>query len=214
MNDMIRITERDGKKAVSARELYVGLGFKDNNFTKFCDRYIIKNEYAIQGVDYQCLVLHDEMPNGGLRDIKDYAISVDLSKRICMLSRTLAGENIRNYFIEKEKEALALKPISTLDILEMAIKGLREHQADLDEIKTDIKQLKASTQTRPDVYTAAGFLNLKGIKATLPVCIKIGTAASKVCRKNGWDTGTCPDPRFGTVKTYPAEALEKVYGLI
>jgi phage anti-repressor protein/phage antirepressor YoqD-like protein len=104
MQELIRITESDGKKAVSARDLYDGLGFKDNNFTKFCSRYIHKNEYAIQNVDYQCLVLQDEMPNGGKREMLDFILSMDFAKKICMLARTEKGEQIRNYFIEVEKQ--------------------------------------------------------------------------------------------------------------
>lgn len=212
MMELIKITENNGRQVVSARELYERLGFKDNNFTKFCNRYILKNEYAVQGVDYEHLVLKVGMFNGGMRETTDYALLLDFAKKICMLARTEAGDKIRQYFIEVEKKALA--PRSTLDILELTIKGLREQQIELDEIKTDIKQLKAVTQSRPDVYTAAGFLTIKGITATLQLCKKIGVHATKKCNEMGWPIDKCPDPRFGAVNIYPVAALEQAYQMI
>lgn len=150
-------------------------------------------------------------PKGG-RPSMDYALTLDCAKEISMLQRSDKGKQARQYFIAMEKQALA--PRSTLDILELTIKGLREHQIELDEIKSDIKQLKAATQVRPDVYTAAGFLTVKGVKATLQLCQKTGMAAMKVCKQMGWETTTTPDPRFGKVNVYPIEALERAYNTI
>lgn len=156
MEALIKITENNGKKVVSARDLYEGLGFKDNNFTKFCTRHIIKNEYAIQNADYQCLVLLDEMPNGGVREMTDYALTVDFAKKICMVARTEKGEQIRNYFIEVEKQSIErfAIPQSFSEALMLAAKQveiIEQQQKALDESKSMLSLKESEIQLKEEI---------------------------------------------------------------
>ena len=102
MNDLIKLTEQNGKVAVSARELY---SFLDVNtpFTIWIKRMI---EYGFeQSKDFVTILLE----SSGGRPSTDYSLSLDCAKEISMLQRTEKGKQARQYFIEKEKELSAIK---------------------------------------------------------------------------------------------------------
>ena len=62
MKQLIKIqTNTDGKKAVSAREMYVGLGLEPTHWKRWANRNIEKNSYAVEGVDWVGFAL---MANG------------------------------------------------------------------------------------------------------------------------------------------------------
>lgn len=95
MNELIKIVENDGKKAVSARELYEKLGFAPQHWANWYKKNITNNSFAVENEDYA------QLPLSG-RTI-DFALSIDFAKRLSMMARTETGEQIRNYFIEIEK---------------------------------------------------------------------------------------------------------------
>lgn len=103
MTNIINIEEKNGKQAVSARELYSKLGLDLTNWSRWSKKNIEKNEFALEGVDYEGFVI---MTNGN--KTTDYALSIDFSKKLCMLARTIAGEKIRQYFIDVEKTILQI----------------------------------------------------------------------------------------------------------
>lgn len=200
MSEIIKVTDNNGKKAVSARDLYAFLQVQAA-FTHWCKRMF---EYGFEeGRDFMPILAE----SSGGRPSMDYALSIDCAKEISMLQRTERGKQARQYFIDMEKKALAVPQLSTLDLLELTIKNMREQRVELDEIKSDVQMLKAQTITRPNFFTAAGFLTVKGVNATIEHCSKLGKAATKYCREKGLELGKIPDPRFGHVNTYPEEAL-------
>lgn len=102
MTQLIRITEQNGSKAVSARELHQFLGV-NTKFYMWIERRI--EEYGfVENEDYQIM-----MPNFGQRkneggfNKKEYAISLDMAKELAMVEKTDKGKQARRYFIECEK---------------------------------------------------------------------------------------------------------------
>jgi len=71
--------------------------------------------------------------------------------------------------------------------------------------------LEAKTQTRPDFFTIAGFGTIKGMNINLSIASDLSRKASKICKDLGIQTDTIPDPRFGKVKMYPTQILERVF---
>lgn len=93
---LITIKNENGKQTVSARELHqkleIGTSFKDW-FPRMC-------EYGFEeNVDF-CSFLSES--TGG-RPSKEYYISLDMAKEICMIQRSDIGRQFRQYFIEIEK---------------------------------------------------------------------------------------------------------------
>lgn len=100
--ELIKITEQNGQRAVSARELHQFLEVKSdfNNWIKnrISDFGFIENE------DFVVFVKNYENSNGG-RPLKEYAISIDMAKELSMVERNEKGKLARLYFIEMEKKA-------------------------------------------------------------------------------------------------------------
>ncbi|AKP70232.1 phage antirepressor KilAC domain-containing protein [Riemerella anatipestifer] len=100
MKALIKITEQNGKQAVSARELHSFLEIKDK-FTDWIKRMF---EYGfIENIDYQILSDFSEKIGRG-RPSVDYALTLDCAKEISMLQRSEKGKQARRYFIECEKK--------------------------------------------------------------------------------------------------------------
>lgn len=105
MNELIKVTEKEGKQLVSARELYLSLGYDPSNYARWSKSNIVENPYAIENEDWAAVVSHDELENQNVNPTKDYAISITMAKKIAMMSKTEKGNLIRDYFIECEKQA-------------------------------------------------------------------------------------------------------------
>lgn len=105
MNELIKVTEKDGKQIVSARELYLLLGHDPSNYARWSKSNIVENPYAIENEDWVAVVMGDELENQNVNPTKDYAISITMAKKIAMMSKTEKGNLIRDYFIECEKQA-------------------------------------------------------------------------------------------------------------
>ena len=99
--ELIKITERNGKNVVSAKELYDFLGYDRSQWSRWYQTNIINNEYAEVNVDYEAL---DTVSNGN--HTKEFAITIDFAKELSMLSRTENGKKARLYFIKCEKKLM------------------------------------------------------------------------------------------------------------
>ena len=99
MEEIIKITEKDGIQAVSARELYDFLGYDKSQWSRWYQTNIDKNEFAVENEDYQTI---DIMSNGN--STKDFALTIDFAKEISMLARNEKGKQARLYFISCEKK--------------------------------------------------------------------------------------------------------------
>jgi anti-repressor protein len=208
MQELVKIQDRNGKKAVSARELYEKLGYNTNQWKRWYEKNIIKNEFAVENEDWVLLdIRSSEQGRGNFG--KDFALSLDFAKRLSMMARTEVGERIRQYFIEIEKHAL--KPLSTLDMLEMSIRQLREQESRVNTIENDVKQLKAASLTRPDYFTVVGYATLNNMRIGIQIASKIGQKASRLCKMNGYPMDEISDPRFGKVHAYPKFILQQVF---
>ena len=72
-------------KAVSARELYLGLGLMANKWSRWYQTNIIENEFFKQHTDFI------ELPFVGSEHgvfAKDFAITIEFAKHIAMMAKT------------------------------------------------------------------------------------------------------------------------------
>ncbi len=98
MSDLIKITTKDGKQLVSARELYEFLGATER-FSKWFERYC---KYGfLENTDYVGCKVFNTLAN---QELQDYAMTIDMAKEFSMLQRTEKGKQARLYFIECEKK--------------------------------------------------------------------------------------------------------------
>ena len=125
MTNIINIEEKNGKQAVSARELFGKLGLNKSQYARWARMNITNNHFAIEGQDYEGFVIYVE----GNKTM-DYALSIDFAKKICMVSKTVAGEKIRQYFIDVEKNYIANvnTPVNYLEALKQLVAKEEEKQ--------------------------------------------------------------------------------------
>lgn len=95
---LIPISENNGKRAVSARDLYNFLGCSER-FQSWFDRQL---QYGfVETVDYVGCKTFNTLAN---QELQDYAMTIDMAKEVSMIQRNERGKEARRYFIECEKE--------------------------------------------------------------------------------------------------------------
>lgn len=96
MNELLKVNYDTETPTVSARDLHEQLHIK----TAFKDWFPRMCEYGFEdGKDFSSKMSES---TGG-RPSKEYDISIDMAKQICMIQRTPEGKEIRQYFLDLEK---------------------------------------------------------------------------------------------------------------
>lgn len=99
---LIKIKVEDDQQLVSARDLHKALEIK-TRFSLWVEQNFKMFE---EDVDYTSVVVTTEVQNNGgvqKRDLQDYAVTLDMAKELCMMSKTPKGKEVRQYFIQVEK---------------------------------------------------------------------------------------------------------------
>ena len=172
MDSLIKInTNENAEPVVSGRELHERLGI-ETQYTKWINRMC---EYGfVENTDYIAISQKRLTAQGNETTYIDHILKLDMAKEISMLQRNEKGKQIRQYFIEVEKEynspekimARALiisnKQIETLK-LEGKIKDQRiaelEPKADYTDRILNSKSLVTTSQIAKDYGMAAKTLN-------------------------------------------------------
>ena len=104
MQELIKITEKEGQQLVSARELHEFLGVK-TKFTDWFNGRIKKYEFIENG-DFILVSEKKETnnPKNPTTEIKDYAITIEMAKELSMVENNEKGKQARKYFIQCEKK--------------------------------------------------------------------------------------------------------------
>lgn len=101
-NQLISIEVKGDQQLVSARDLHKALEVK-TRFSLWVEQNFKMFE---EGGDYTSVVTTTEVQNNGgiqKRKLQDYAITIDMAKELCMMSKTPKGREVRKYFIQVEK---------------------------------------------------------------------------------------------------------------
>lgn len=102
MEEIIKITEHNGKRAVNARELHQFLESK-YQFANWIQERITKYGF-VENQYYEVFKENLKNSNGG-RPQTEYVLSVDMAKELSMVENNEKGRLARKYFIECEKIA-------------------------------------------------------------------------------------------------------------
>lgn len=100
MKDLIPIKVENDQQLLSARDLHKGLGLK-KQFTDWVKQNFKDFE---ENTDFVFTPQSVNMPNGGTKQIKDYFLTIDMAKQLCLMSRTEKGKQYRKYLIEVERK--------------------------------------------------------------------------------------------------------------
>ena len=139
MNQLIKITEKEGKQLVSARELHEFLE-SGQDFTTW-----IKNRIEKYGfVENEDFTLHKFMVGKAWKH--DYALTIEMAKELSMVENNEKGSQARKYFIQCEKElkenVQAPKQLSAMDQIKLQNQALIEINEKVDNIDERTKKLE------------------------------------------------------------------------
>lgn len=102
MNELIEVTLNDNHEPViSGRQLHEALGV-NSNYTTWFDRM---TDYGFtENQDYVLLSNFGNQTGRGGHNRVDHIIKLDMAKEIAMIQRTERGKQVRQYFIQVEKD--------------------------------------------------------------------------------------------------------------
>ena len=163
MNELIRIDFKDDNAVVSARELHRSLEVK-TRFSQWVDQNF---KMFKEGEDFTSVVGTTLVNNGAVRELQDYAVTIRMAEHLAMMSKTNKGHEVREYFIQVEKDFNSPEKIMARALL-MADKKVHKLEA---QIEAD----------RPKVLFA------DAVSASKSSCL-IGELA-KILKQNGIDIG-------------------------
>lgn len=145
---LIPIQERDGKTAVSLRDLHAFLEVTEK-FTDWARRMF---DYGfVEGQDFtEVFPENRNNPMGG-RPARNWAITLDMAKELSMIQRTDKGKQARQYFIEVEKRK-SVAP-SGSELLALAVV---EAQKVIEESKAQIAVLVPKAEAWDSIVSSAG----------------------------------------------------------
>ncbi|MFM9350315.1 phage antirepressor KilAC domain-containing protein [Streptococcus uberis] len=164
MNELVNITLNENHEpVVSARALHKSLKVK-TRFSQWVDQNF---KILEEGYDFTSVVGTTVVNNGATREIQDYALSLDASKNLAMISKTDEGAKVRKYFIQIEKDYNSPEKIMARALL-MADQKVHKLEAQIEADK-------------PKVIFA------DAVSASKSSCL-IGELA-KILKQNGIDIG-------------------------
>ncbi len=171
MNEIVKITyDNNDRITVLGRELHRMLEVKDHYtdwFKRMCEYGFTKD------VDFVSLSEKSEKPQGG-RPLTDHQLTIDMAKEIAMLQRTEKGKQVRQYFIQLEKDWNSPEKVMA--------RALSVANKTLEEFKSRTYELEAKVEEqRPKVIFAE---SVQASKST----ILVGEMA-KLIKQNGIDMG-------------------------
>lgn len=148
MNELIKIKNENGKRLVSAKELYLGLGLNRSQWSRWYPRNIEQNEYFTKDVDF-IGVRHDVEGN----EVQDFAISLDFAKHIAMMARTEKSHEYRNYFLECEKEVLNTSELSPeLQMFNQMFKAIANNELEQKKLREEMQGIRDIVSLSPNAW--------------------------------------------------------------
>lgn len=131
-----------GERLINARELHTKLG----NKRKFADwiKQRIEHYKFAENQDFftfHNFVKRDLKDNLGTKT-KEYYLTIDTAKEICMIENNEVGRKIRKYFIEVEKRyrSIVETPQNIFDVMHLALNQIEENEKRLSLVENVSKQ--------------------------------------------------------------------------
>ena len=163
--ELIKIIEREGRQLVSGRELHEFLEIK----TKYKDWFPRMVEYGFEEeIDF--IRVAQKRATNNLKNpvttVIDHAISIDMAKEISMIQRTEKGKIARQYFINCEKKLKEVKKLSSMELMELQFKALKEQKEKIAQVENRVDKLEEDMPLfQIDCKEIQALVRKKGIEA-------------------------------------------------
>ena len=146
---IISIYENETKeKLINARELHKEL----KNNTKFADwiKRRIEHYKFVENEDYICFLKFEKAEKYGNKSTREYYITVDMAKELCMVENNETGRKIRKYFIEVEKRYREIinTPTNIFDFMRLALNQIELNSKNIENLQLDVNELKSKIDVK------------------------------------------------------------------
>ena len=146
----------DENGMTTASNLYAFLELDSSHFSRWCNKNIVNNKFAIENEDYIVFAINGGNTKIGGRPKTDYKLTSDFAKKLSMTGNTERHEQARQYFIACEQglKIAAQKLQSNNDIsqitesLSTLTQALTTLTNNMTTIQQDIQELKQSQRNR------------------------------------------------------------------
>lgn len=161
MNDIINTSNQtpieialgiDEEGMTTARKLYAFLEMDSKNYSRWCKRNITENEFAEENVDYfYSSSRKSEQGRGNFAE--DYKLSASFAKKLSMQSKTVKGEQARQYFLKVEdklKETVRRAiPMTIPEQIQLLAQGTVELNQRVDTLDKKLERLEYDLPVLP-----------------------------------------------------------------
>ena len=163
--ELSKIIEREGRQLVSGRELHEFLEIG----TKYKDWFRRMVEYGFEEeIDF--IRVAQKRATNNLKNpvttVIDHAISIDMATEISMIQRTEKGKAARQYFINCEKKLKEVKKLSSMELMELQFKVLKEQEEKIAQVENKVDKLEEDMPLfQIDCKEIQALVRKKGIEA-------------------------------------------------
>lgn len=200
MNELISVTLNDNHEpVVSGRQLHEALEVK----TKYADWFNRMIDYGFaENQDFLLLKNEQQTGRGGHNKV-DHIIKLDMAKEIAMIQRTERGKQVRQYFIQIEKDFNSPEKIMARALL-MADQKVHklEAQIEADRPKVLFAEAVSASHTSILVGELAKLLKQNGIDMGANRLFNWLRAHGYLIKRNGrdWNMPTQKSVEMGLIR--------------
>lgn len=200
MNELINVTLNDSQEpVVSARQLHKTLDVK----TRF-SQWVEQNFKMFQEAeDFTSVVGTTVVNNGAVREIQDYAVTLRMAEHLAMMSKTPKGYEVREYFIQVEKDFNSPEKIMARALL-MADQKVHklEAQIEADRPKVLFAEAVSASHTSILVGELAKLLKQNGVDIGATRLFSWLRAHGYLIKRNGrdWNMPTQKSVEMGLIR--------------
>lgn len=201
MNELIEVTLNDNHEPiVSGRQLHEALGV-NSNYTTWFDRM---TDYGFtENQDYVLLSNFGNQTGRGGHNKVDHIIKLDMAKEIAMIQRTERGKQVRQYFIQVEKDFNSPEKIMARALL-MADQKVHklEAQIEADRPKVLFAEAVSASHTSILVGELAKLLKQNGVDMGANRLFNWLRAHGYLIKRNGrdWNMPTQKSVEMGLIR--------------
>lgn len=137
----------------TARALYEFLELDRSNFSRWAGKNIEKNEFFAENEDWWGFVI---VTNGN--ECKDYRLTTDFAKHLCMESHSSKGKIARQYFISVEDKAKEMvinrsQLSPQLQLMNMLVENMNKTEIEQKRQAEQIEKVETTVTTMKEIFT-------------------------------------------------------------
>lgn len=201
MNELIEVTLNDNHEpVVSARQLHEALDVK----TRYNDWFNRMTEYGfIENQDYLAITQKRVTAQGNSTNQVDHIIKLDMAKEIAMIQRTERGKQVRQYFIQVEKDFNSPEKIMARALL-MADKKVHQLEAKIEADRPKVLFAEAVSASHSSILVGelAKLLKQNGVDMGANRLFNWLRAHGYLIKRNGrdWNMPTQKSVEMGLIR--------------